>query len=96
MPMAKAIVYYIDDESRNLAVFEATLPSEWDIRVFDNPLKAIEAIKAGPEPSVIVSDQRMPGMSGVELLEKVRAIFPDAVRMIITGYSEFTAVRFGA
>lgn len=42
--------------------------------------------------AVLISDQRMPGMSGVELLERARADFPDVRRMLITAYSDMQAV----
>ena len=42
---------------------------------------------------VVVSDQRMPGLTGVELLRKVRATAPDAVRMLLTGYTDMAVAR---
>jgi two-component system, NtrC family, sensor kinase len=45
-----------------------------------------------PQIAVLISDQRMPGMSGVELLERARDQFPDVRRMLITAYSDMQAV----
>ena len=42
--------------------------------------------------SLIISDQRMPGITGAEFLEKSRALFPDAIRFLLTGYSDLDAV----
>lgn len=44
------------------------------------------------EVGVIISDQRMPGMSGVEFLSKVRELYPDTVRMVLSGYTELNSV----
>lgn len=83
----KPILVYVDDEPHNLTVFEAAMPSEWDIHVFDSPLKALEKINE-LAPWVVLTDQRMPGMNGVSFLELVHKISPHSVRAIVTGFSE--------
>lgn len=83
----KPVIFYVDDEPHNLAVFEAALPEEWDIHIFDKPMEALEALSKF-SPWIIVSDQRMPSCSGVQFLELSRKIHPDAVRIIVTGYSD--------
>jgi FixJ family two-component response regulator len=83
----KPLIFYVDDEPHNLTVMEASLPSEWEIRTFSNPLQALEALET-VSPWVIISDQRMPGVSGVKYLELAKKIRPHAVRIIVTGYSE--------
>ncbi|MEW6056289.1 MAG: response regulator [Bdellovibrionota bacterium] len=83
----KPLILYVDDEPHNLAVFEASLPSDWEIKIFDNPMAALEALDK-LNPSVIVSDQRMPGVTGVQFLEVAKRLRPDAVRIIVTGYSD--------
>ena len=81
------VVLYVDDEPHNLVVFEAACPDDWDVRTFDSPAKALETLDS-IRPHLIVSDQRMPGISGVQFLEIARKIHPDAVRVIVTGYSD--------
>src|SRR5688500_7567228 len=83
----KPIIFYIDDEPHNLTVFEASLPSDWDIKTYSNPMQALEALEK-IAPHVIVADQRMPGITGVRYLELAKKIHPNAVRIIATGYSE--------
>lgn len=83
----KPIIVYVDDEPHNLTVFEAAMPSDWEVHVFDSPLKALEKIN-DLSPWVVLSDQRMPGMSGVSFLELVRKISPHTIRAIVTGFSE--------
>lgn len=83
----KPLIFYVDDEPHNLTVFEASLPDQWDIKTYDNPLDAIKDLEKY-QPCVVVSDQRMPGMTGVSFLEVVKKIVPYAIRIIVTGYSD--------
>ena len=55
-------------------------------------LDTLEQLKGRQEPvALILSDQRMPGMTGVELLERTRAIYPDARRVLLTAYADTEA-----
>ncbi len=83
----KPAIIYIDDEPQNLVVFEAACPEDWSLYVFDNAAQALEALDK-INPHVIVSDQRMPGMNGVQFLEIAKRIVPNAIRIIVTGYSD--------
>jgi CheY-like chemotaxis protein/class 3 adenylate cyclase len=85
--MIKPIIIYVDDEPMNLTVLEAALPSEWEIHTFDSPLKALENISK-LQPWVVISDQKMPGMNGVSFLEIIKKTNPDALRVIVTGFSD--------
>ena len=83
----RPIVVYVDDEPHNLTVFEAALPETYEIHTFDSPLKALDAVTT-LNPWVVVSDQKMPGMVGVNFLEIIKRTHPLAKRVLITGYSE--------
>lgn len=83
----KPLILFVDDEPNNLVVFEAAIPPEWEVRVFDNPLSAVEQIEE-LKPNVIVSDQRMAGMKGVKLLELASRLSPNSVRILVTGYTD--------
>lgn len=83
----KPVIFYVDDEPHNLTVFEATVGDNFAIYTYDSPIKALEDIE-NHKPWVIVSDQRMPSMSGVSFLEFTKKIVPEAVRIIVTGYSD--------
>lgn len=50
------------------------------------------ALLAQNEVGVIISDQRMPGMTGVEFLSKVKELYPDTVRIVLSGYTELNSV----
>ncbi len=86
-------VVYVDDEPLNLRVFEANFRARFRILTFREGTAALAALaeRAG-EVAVLVSDQRMPGMTGVELLERARGVAPDVRRMLITAYSDMQAV----
>ncbi len=83
----KPIIFYVDDEKNNLTVFEASAPTDWEVHTFENPMQALEALEK-ISPWVIISDQRMPGITGVRYLELARKIHPDAIRIIVTAYSD--------
>ncbi len=83
----KPTVVYVDDEANNLTIFEASMPEDWEIHTFTDPLKAIDKI-ADLNPHLVVSDQRMPGLVGVRFLELVKKICPDAIRFLVTGFSD--------
>ncbi len=83
----RPIIVYVDDEPMNLTVLEAALPAEWDIRTFDSPLKALDLLSQ-IDPWIVMSDQRMPGMNGVSFLEIVKKTNPNAIRVLVTGYSD--------
>jgi CheY-like chemotaxis protein len=83
----KPIIMFVDDEPHNLTVFEAAMTSDWTILTYDSPLKALDDLTK-VNPWIVVSDQRMPGMAGVNLLEIIRRIHPNAKRVLVTGYSE--------
>ena len=85
-------VLYVDDEPINLRVFEANFKQRFHIVTCTSGAEALERMRTLGDVAVLVCDQRMPGMTGVELLEKAREVLPDAQRMVITAYSDMQAV----
>jgi signal transduction histidine kinase len=83
-------ILYVDDDDANLTVFELALAAEFEVRTARSGAEAL-AVLRGEEVAVVLADQRMPGMTGVELIEQVRAEFPDTIRMLITAYSDLEA-----
>jgi len=94
-----AVVLYIDDEPENLTVLKGTVEDELEV-VTAGSGEAGLALLAQHEVGVILADQRMPGMSGIDVLERAKALAPDAVRVIITAYANIneaiTAINLGA
>jgi len=91
LTVTKPKLLYVDDERPNLVAFRALLRDTYEVLIAENADEAFRFLGSQDIP-LIVSDQRMPGMSGTELLEKVAAEFPDTARMILTGYSDIDAV----
>ncbi|MEO8177306.1 MAG: ATP-binding protein [Deltaproteobacteria bacterium] len=83
-------VLFVDDEEGNLLVSEAVCGDDFEVLTARSGAVALELMRAY-EIGVIVSDQRMPEMSGVELLERVQAEFPECVRLLVTAYSDVGA-----
>ncbi len=82
-------ILFVDDEPRVLSGLRRMLASyrkEWDMHFVGSGQEALEKLASAEEPfDVIVSDVRMPRMNGVELLEKVRDLYPSTVRIILSG-----------
>ena len=85
--MSKPVLIYVDDEPHNLTILEATLPTSWEVITFNSPTAALAKLPS-LNPWVVLSDQRMPGLMGVEFLEIVKRTHPDAKRLLVTGYSD--------
>ena len=83
-------VLYVDDERGNLLVFKHTFDEEFTVLTASSAREALEILAREPV-AVLVTDQRMPEMSGVELAERVTESHPDIVRMILTAYSDVNA-----
>ncbi len=81
-------VLFVDDDIRILKAFARHLEGEIDFETSACPQAALELIKNSGPFAVVVTDMRMPGMTGVELLEHVRKIAPDTVRIILSGHAD--------
>jgi len=84
-------ILYVDDEVNNLISFRATFRRNYKILTAQDGNEGLRVL-ADNEVHLVLSDQRMPGMTGVEFLEKVNQRFPETIRMIITGFSDIDAV----
>jgi signal transduction histidine kinase len=83
-------VLYVDDDEANLTVFELTCGAEFCVLTAKNGEQALSLVRTH-EVAVLLADQRMPGMTGAELAEKVRVESPETIRMIITAYADLGA-----
>ena len=77
-----------DDQSIRFVLEKALAREEFAVRSFTNARDVVTALDAGDEPQVMVSDIRMPGGSGIDLLAKVRARLPSLPVIIMTAYSD--------
>ena len=84
-------VLYLDDEENNLIAFKALFRREFDVFTTTSPQEAVAYLNANEVP-IILSDQKMPEISGVEFFELTLNDFPNAVRILVTGYADIEAV----
>lgn len=82
-------ILYVDDEEMALKYFRRSLGPELTVHIATDAKAGLEILAAhGDSIGVLVSDQRMPGESGVELLKKVRKRWPHIVRVLTTAYAD--------
>lgn len=93
MKQNKITILYLDDEENNLNSFKATFRFDYHILLAKTTEEA-DAHLANPDNHVqiILSDQRMPGLTGVEYFEKIREQYPHCIRLLITGFSDIESV----
>ena len=84
-------VLYVDDEINNLNSFKAAFRRDFEIFTAISA-KEGRKILDSQEIGVIITDQRMPGMTGIEFLESILSIYPDTIRILLTGFSDINAV----
>ncbi|MFQ5900666.1 MAG: sigma-54-dependent transcriptional regulator [Thermodesulfobacteriota bacterium] len=81
----------VDDEEINLDLLHSTFRGDYNTYMASNGEMALKVLKDRPI-DLIIADQRMPGLSGLDLLAKVRYTYPDTIRILITGYTDMDIV----
>ena len=89
--MPKPSVLLVDDESRVIRTLKILLRTQFEIFTATRGREALEILQKRVI-HVLVSDQRMPEMSGVQLLARVKEISPNTMRIMLTGYSDTDAI----
>jgi len=80
-------VLIVDDDAENLAVLQAFLDSEYVVHAARTGRQALD-IAVTTNIDVVIADQRMPEMTGVELLEELRGLKPDVAGILLTAYTD--------
>src|SRR5208282_4709061 len=86
----KTRILFVDDEPLTLEMLQVTLETmsgEWEMSFASSGASAFELMAKEPF-DVVVSDMRMPGMTGAQLLNEVMKTYPGTVRLILSGYAE--------
>jgi signal transduction histidine kinase len=81
----------IDDESHNNEALERLLRKKYNVLTALTPAEGLQLIKTH-QPALIISDQRMPQMTGVELLKQSVELSPNSIRILLTGYTDLESV----
>lgn len=84
-------ILYIDDEVNNLVAFKANFRRDYKIFTTGSTAEAFTFLRDN-QIQIIITDQRMPGKTGVEFLQDVIKEFPDPIRILLTGYSDIEVV----
>lgn len=87
-------ILIVDDEASIIKALQRLFHKEnYEILTGSDGAEGLALLqKSEKSVSLIISDQRMPGMGGSEFLEKAKAIFPNAIRILLTGYADMAAI----
>ncbi len=84
--MKQAKLLYVDDEIINLQILEINFKEKYQVFTAQNALDGLEIINENPDISVVISDMRMPLISGIEFIKMARAKYPKISYYILTGF----------
>lgn len=84
-------VLYVDDEQENLTGLKFTLYKDFNIFTALNKKQAFDILDKN-HIKVVISDQRMPDISGIELLKQIKSKYPDIILILMTGYTDLQAI----
>ena len=90
-PKTRGQLLIIDDEEEILKALRRQFRREYDVYIAVNAEEGLRIIKEVPI-QVIITDQRMPGVTGVQFLAQAKKELPDATRLLLTGYADIQAV----
>lgn len=85
-------ILYVDDERGNIDYFRSVFRREYEIVTAASGEEGLEVLLQNPDIPVILTDQRMPRMSGVEFLRRSIDIARDSIRILVTGYADMETV----
>jgi response regulator RpfG family c-di-GMP phosphodiesterase len=87
----KINILYVDDEMNNLMSFKAAFRISYNVFTAISAKEAMKILDSN-DINIIITDQRMPDMTGVEFLESILDKHPDPIRLLLTGYADMNAV----
>lgn len=90
--MSKPKLLFLDDEVDNLDAMERLLRKRFTVFKAATPQEAFSYLDQNPDIAIIISDQRMPLITGTEFLEKSIVTHPDTIRILLTGYTDIESV----
>jgi response regulator RpfG family c-di-GMP phosphodiesterase len=88
----KAKMLIVDDEPHILEALSQLFDVEYQVLTASDGNMALTMFQHHPDIAIVISDQRMPGMKGVELLKNIKQISQDTMRILLTGYADLEAV----
>lgn len=89
---AQAKILFVDDEARVLTAMRAMFRRDYEVHIANSGAEGLKVLREHAI-DVVVSDQRMPEMTGVEMLKEARALAPRTMRVLLTGYADLAAIE---
>jgi response regulator RpfG family c-di-GMP phosphodiesterase len=86
--MKKETILYVDDEEINLELFKANFDDDYNVLLALSGHEGLELVKSNNKINIIVSDVKMPGMSGFEFIRRVKAIAPEKICIVLSAYAQ--------
>jgi serine phosphatase RsbU (regulator of sigma subunit) len=86
--MSEEAILVVDDEIANLQKLQRTFVHRYPVLTASSGNDALELVRKNENIAVIIADQRMPDMTGIELLQHTLTLLPNAIRIILTGYTD--------
>ena len=87
----RGTILLVDDEAEIVTALQDLFEDEYDVLATTSPTDALRLLQREPDVSVILSDQRMPGMTGDQMLARAREL-THAEALLLTGYADLDAV----
>ena len=82
----KPKLMYVDDEEMNLQLFELNFNKKFEVITAESGMGALELLEEHPDTLIVISDMRMPVMTGLEFIKKAKAKYANIKFYILTGY----------
>ncbi len=90
--MTKHTILCVDDEIDNVDALERLFRKKYSVLKATSGAQGLQVLDENPGVALIISDQRMPSMTGVEFLEKAQKSHPETLRILLTGYTDIDSV----
>jgi DNA-binding NtrC family response regulator len=84
-------IMIVDDEAANLRLLERLFRNDYAVITAESGAEALQLL-AQHDVALLITDQRMPGMTGIELVQHTAALRPHMVRIILTGYTDIESL----
>ena len=91
--LVKKKILYVDDEYPNRITFQITYRSDFDVVLADSADQALTVLNESNDIELIISDLRMPGKSGLDLMKEAKSIYPDIKFCLLTGFDITPEIR---
>jgi len=82
----KLKIMYVDDEELNLQLFELNFNRKYEVITAESGISALNLLEEHLDTTIVISDMKMPKMTGIEFIQKAKVKYPDIKYYILTGY----------